>query len=379
MKLPGLGVSWARQWLLAACFAIASASAALGPAVFNLVEKARSPFLNEEELFAIIQPGDGAVHKLSFSQFDRLEHTLPPDVGMGAWYLERRSVHIRNQGDVRLVARLTGKTMQTLGIVPIAGRGIEPEDDRSGSRPVALLSYNSARSWFGTPTGSLGKTIVIDKEPYNVVGVLPEGTALPRRDVSVWIAARPGLSVIVASRQVAVLEAIIRRPLAGSVANHGDFGLNSTLKTLREPGQRDDELILRPLKTVLDGGWSVRWRRIQFGLLAITILGISGVIVLVLGDMLRRIGECRLRLVLGSSSSRFAFDLGQRYLVTGVLASITGAVAAVLVAGKVAAVSKLPDAAPGTVSVFVGSVTPIVATTAAIVALAFTVPGVILV
>jgi putative ABC transport system permease protein len=77
--------------------------------------------------------------------------------------------------------------LETYGIAPILGRGIQLDDTRKGAPAVALLGYNYWRSRFGGDSRVLGRLIRIEDLPVTIVGVLPAGFY---RETSVWKAQR---------------------------------------------------------------------------------------------------------------------------------------------------------------------------------------------
>jgi len=60
-----------------------------------------------------------------------------------------------------------------LGVNPIAGRLLRPEEDQVGAQPVALLSGGFWARKFGSSPDALGKTLALDGVGYTVVGVIP--------------------------------------------------------------------------------------------------------------------------------------------------------------------------------------------------------------
>src|SRR5262245_18533976 len=116
--------------------------------------------------------------------------TLDLFEGIGAYW--RPSANLTGEGEPERidVCRLTRGLLPLLGIEPLFGRTLLPEDDRSGAEKVALMSYRLWRRRFGSDRGILGRTIRVDGEPFTVVGVLPEGaegstpTELRRADES---------------------------------------------------------------------------------------------------------------------------------------------------------------------------------------------------
>jgi putative ABC transport system permease protein len=70
---------------------------------------------------------------------------------------------------------VTGNYFQTLGVPAEVGRTIRPEDDLPGAAPVVMLSYNYWRSHFRFDRGILGTTLLVDGQPFTVVGIAAPG------------------------------------------------------------------------------------------------------------------------------------------------------------------------------------------------------------
>ncbi len=65
-----------------------------------------------------------------------------------------------------------------LRITPVIGRDFTPEDEQAGHEKVVLLSYGLWQRRYGGDSGILGKTILLDEEPFTVIGVLPHSFSL---------------------------------------------------------------------------------------------------------------------------------------------------------------------------------------------------------
>ncbi|MBV9497752.1 MAG: ABC transporter permease [Acidobacteriaceae bacterium] len=89
---------------------------------------------------------------------------------------------ISGAGEPRRVygARVTASLFQVLGVSPARGRTFTQEEDEH-SRRLAVLTYGFARSTFGAPERALGRTILLDRTPYTVIGVLPRPFSFPIR------------------------------------------------------------------------------------------------------------------------------------------------------------------------------------------------------
>jgi putative ABC transport system permease protein len=69
--------------------------------------------------------------------------------------------------------RITAGFFPTLGVKPILGREMTPEDDKVGAAPVAMLAEGFWERRFGKDPGIIGQKIILDAEPFTVIGVLP--------------------------------------------------------------------------------------------------------------------------------------------------------------------------------------------------------------
>ena len=75
-------------------------------------------------------------------------------------------------------ARLNSAMFPTLGVEPILGRVFtrQEEDTR---RSVAVISYALWSNRYHRDPGVLGSTMILDRKPYSVVGVMPRGFEFP--------------------------------------------------------------------------------------------------------------------------------------------------------------------------------------------------------
>jgi hypothetical protein len=71
------------------------------------------------------------------------------------------------------VAFLTPNSFRFLGVPALIGRTINEEDIKPGASPVAVLSHIASMTYFGGDPAVLGRKIVLDDRPMNIVGVMP--------------------------------------------------------------------------------------------------------------------------------------------------------------------------------------------------------------
>jgi len=63
--------------------------------------------------------------------------------------------------------------LSLLGVRPVMGRDFLPDEEKSGTAPVLLLSYKLWQSHMGGDPNVVGRTITLDGRSFTIVGVLP--------------------------------------------------------------------------------------------------------------------------------------------------------------------------------------------------------------
>jgi putative ABC transport system permease protein len=114
---------------------------------------------------------------------------------------------VRNQSfsltGVDQPVQLRGRTVswnffQLLGVQPQLGRVFVDADDKYGATRTVLLSHGMWQDRFGGAADVLGKKLLLDGEPYEVIGVLPPGFEYFRADdlyVPIGLFLRPEASL----------------------------------------------------------------------------------------------------------------------------------------------------------------------------------------
>jgi hypothetical protein len=63
--------------------------------------------------------------------------------------------------------------LSMMGIRPLLGRDFDTSQERAGTAPVVLLSYQLWQSHFGAEENALGRSITLDDRSFTIIGVLP--------------------------------------------------------------------------------------------------------------------------------------------------------------------------------------------------------------
>jgi len=86
------------------------------------------------------------------------------------------------------VVQVSSDFFLTLGVSPALGRGFTGGEESPGSR-VAVLGNDLWKTQFDGDPKILGKTVILNEQPYTIVGVMPHGFDFPVSNTanSVWI------------------------------------------------------------------------------------------------------------------------------------------------------------------------------------------------
>src|SRR5262249_24680229 len=74
----------------------------------------------------------------------------------------------------------------TLGVQPVVGRNFLPEEENWGSHLVMIVTEGFWRSHLNADPNLAGKTLRLDGEPYQVVGVMPSSFYTPVANLEAW-------------------------------------------------------------------------------------------------------------------------------------------------------------------------------------------------
>ncbi|HSK63328.1 MAG TPA: ABC transporter permease [Pyrinomonadaceae bacterium] len=111
--------------------------------------------------------------------------------GLGAYTGGR--VLLSGDGEAESIfgPRVSANFFNVLGVEPIVGRTFEAGEDQQNGPRVTVLSYGFWQRRFGGDPGVLGKTLTINGQSFNVIGVLPADFQFALRAADVWLPYQP--------------------------------------------------------------------------------------------------------------------------------------------------------------------------------------------
>ena len=226
-------------------------------------------------------------------------------------------------------AVVTGDFFAVLGVAPLYGRTITPDDDPVGTPDVVVVSHALWQRRWGGRTDFVGSTIMLDGKPTLVAGVMPEGFAYPL-DSQLWLPLRFTARELETQRGAQYLDVIGR--LRGGVAfDEAAASLRRYAAHLAELYPRYNEnrtVALNPMRDAMVGdvrpALLIMLAAVGFVLLIVCV----NVANLALTGALGRQRELAVRTALGAGRGRLARGL----LVESALLAAIGGASGLLVA-----------------------------------------------
>jgi predicted permease len=242
----------------------------------------------------------------------------------------------------------TAGLMLALGVAPAHGRLFsEAEEDDPGSRLV-LLGDGLWKRRFGSDPSMVGKTIILNSEPFTVVGIMPPEFRFPG-----WLSLRKAdvytlLSVPndPATRGSQYLFAIGRLG-EGQTLDTADQELNTIASRLAEEYPNDNHRRVAsviPLREIVIGDSARPLLFLMGAVIFVLLIACSNVSGLLLAKTAARQGELAIRGALGAGRGR----LTRQLLVEGCALSLVGGTSGLLLAwwGIGGLRGLVPDALP---------------------------------
>jgi predicted permease len=215
----------------------------------------------------------------------------------------------------------------TLGVRPAIGRNFLPQENQGPGRPVAILSYGLWATHFGSDANVLGKSILLDGEPYTVVGVMP-ASFQPIEQADLWIPIARASGPMASGYN----QEVIGRLKPGLSLTQAQAGMQLVAKEYERasPGHYPPDFGIRliPLQTFLGMG-AQSYLLLLFGAIGMVLLiACANVAGLLVARAAARSPEIALRQMLGATRGRLVRQL----FVESVLLALGGAVVGVPVA-----------------------------------------------
>ena len=182
--------------------AVAALTVALGigatAAIFSIVNAVvlrPLPFPRPDQLYSVVELigrprlEGAAVAGDYFTMRENLRHASNPDPGiadMAAYDTGSINWNGADGAEQLTAGMVSASFFPVLQAQPLYGRTFRPEEDRREADNVVVLSYGLWLRKFGGDPNIVGRTVRLNREPVNVIGVMPRSFDFPKRS-ELWL------------------------------------------------------------------------------------------------------------------------------------------------------------------------------------------------
>jgi predicted permease len=247
---------------------------------------------------------------------------------------------------------VTTNYFSELGVVPLAGRLLDPSDDGTNAGAVIVLSERLWRSRFGGEHSAIGRPLHVNGQPFTVVGVTADTFVGPGGgSAAAWIpigqhrSAFPGSTLL--DDWAADSISFYGRVREGQATAAAEAELRAAVEGLRtlRPGevQEDEWLELRPAGRFVSFEEAAPAFALIVSLVGLVLVAACmNLGLLVLARTLGRDREFAIRLSVGATRGRIVRQLLTEHLLLGVLGAIVACFVAVQASRAVLSMTGAP-------------------------------------
>jgi len=240
------------------------------------------------------------------------------------------SLELRGPAGVERVASrfVTDNFFAALGAQPVVGRGFTADETVDGGPRVVVISHSLWQQQFAADPDVVGRTINLNGEPADIVGVAPAGLRRVLGAVAIWRPLQLSEQLLL-SRTTHGLLAIARlAPGVGITAAQEDLdAVAAELGRLYPETNTDWTLAMVPLLETVVGSVRAPLTLIGWAGLAVLAIACCNAAVVTLARATGRTSEVALRVALGASSGRVARLLLTESVVLSAIGGALGMVA----------------------------------------------------
>jgi predicted permease len=221
--------------------------------------------------------------------------------------------------------KTSANLFDTLGVRPLLGRTFAPDEDAPGRAHVAILSYRLWRTQFAADPHVVGRTVMLEDAPHQIIGVMGREFELFGREAELWMPlpfdpTSPFWKGTV-SRAIGRLRAGVHPQMATDELR---ALLPAWQRELDYPTDWGHQMNVAPLRDTIVGDARLSLVVLATAVGVVLILTAANLGTLLLGRQIGRRRESAVRAALGASTIDIFRQTLVETLVLGVAGTLTG-------------------------------------------------------
>ena len=131
---------------------------------------------------------EGQQQYVSYADFEDLRRDAALLSGYSAFVPQ--SVNLTGREEPQRVRGgfVSDNFFKVMGVEPAIGRGFVPgKDDLEGAERVCVVQHETWQGVFGGNPKILGSSVILNNEPFTVIGILPPSFRFPYDEIDVWL------------------------------------------------------------------------------------------------------------------------------------------------------------------------------------------------